>query len=142
MPTFSKRSQERLLSCHGTLIKLFNEVVKYYDCTIISGNRNEEEQNDLYDRGLSRLRYPNSKHNEYPSAAVDVAPYLKWRDPHIDWDDREGFYHFIGYVKGVADQLGIKIRSGADWDMDLDFHDQEFFDLVHFELVNPGLDRV
>ena len=41
---------------------------------------------------------------------------------------------FAGYVQGVAEQLGIKIRWGGDWDSDFDFKDQTFNDLVHFEL--------
>jgi hypothetical protein len=56
-------------------------------------------------------------------------------EPHIRWNDVESTYNFIGYVQGIADELGIKIRSGADWDMDNNFHDQSFMDLPHFELV-------
>ena len=67
-------------------------------------------------------------HNNKPSLAIDVAPYP------IDWDDKISFYHFVGYVKGTADQLGIKIRCGADWNCNNNLHDQTFFDLTHFEL--------
>jgi len=65
-----------------------------------------------------------------PARAVDVVPYP------IDWDDREGFYAFGGFVKGVASQKGIKIRWGGDWDSDNDLHDQNFIDLPHFELAS------
>ena len=128
MPKFSNRSKERLATCHADLQRLFNEVIKKYDCAILEGHRSNERQEELYHQGKSKLRAGFSKHNENPSIAVDVAPYP------INWNDRNRFYHFVGYVKGVADQLGIEIRCGADWDGDNDLHDQTFFDLPHFEL--------
>ena len=65
-----------------------------------------------------------------PSLAIDAAP------SPIDWNDRERFFYFAGVVKGVAEEMGIKIRWGGDWDGDNDFDDQTFDDLVHFELVS------
>jgi peptidoglycan L-alanyl-D-glutamate endopeptidase CwlK len=35
----------------------------------------------------------------------------------------------------VANTLGIKIRWGGDWNGDLQFRDEKFKDLPHFELV-------
>jgi len=63
------------------------------------------------------------------SLAVDVVPYP------INWNDLPRFYMFVGYVKRIADELGITIRCGADWDMDGWSKDQKFHDLPHFELV-------
>lgn len=103
-------------------------MIKYYDCSVICGYRNLEKQTEAYHAGKSKVFYPNSKHNKQPSHAVDVVPYP------IDWNDMKRFYHFAGYVKGIADSLGIKIRCGADWDSDNDFKDQNFHDLPHFEL--------
>ena len=130
MPKYSNRSKEKLASCHADLQKLFNEVIKNYDCTIIEGFRSNEYQEELYCQGKSKLKAGKSKHNQNPSLAIDVAPYP------INWNNRIGFYHFVGYVKATADQLNIKIRCGADWDNDNDLHDQTFFDLPHFELIN------
>lgn len=134
MPRFGRTSKTRLSTCHEDLQKLFNEVIKYYDCSILNGHRGEEEQNEYYRMGTSTKKFPESKHNTYPSLAVDVAPYFA-EAPHIRWEDKEKFYHFAGYVQAVADQMGIKIRSGSDWDRDGDLHDQTFMDLPHFELV-------
>ena len=135
MPEFSAKSKARLLSCHPDLQRLFNEVIKHRDCTIITGHRGKEGQDEAARNGFSRVRWPGSKHNRKPSLAVDVMPYF-YVEPHIRWDDEISTYNFIGYVQGVADMLGIEIRSGADWDMDEDFFDQNFMDLPHFELVN------
>jgi peptidoglycan L-alanyl-D-glutamate endopeptidase CwlK len=130
MPKYSNRSKEKLESCHPDLQNLFNEVIKNYDCTIIEGFRSNECQEELYCQGKSKLKAGKSKHNQSPSLAIDVVPYP------INWNNRIGFYHFVGYVKATADQLNIKIRCGADWDNDNDLHDQTFFDLPHFELIN------
>lgn len=130
MPKFSKRSQTKLDTCHPDLKTLFTKVVETFDCTVLCGYRGEEEQNDAYDSGRSKVRYPDGKHNHNPSNAVDVAPYP------IDWNDKDRFYFFAGFVKGLATSMGIKIRWGGDWDGDNDLKDQTFFDLPHFELLS------
>jgi len=61
--------------------------------------------------------------------AVDVAPYP------IDWNDVRRFYYLIGYIRGIADKLGINIRVGADWNGNGEIKDQNFHDLPHIELV-------
>jgi len=45
------------------------------------------------------------------------------------------FYHFAGYVLGVAEILGIKIRWGGDWNGNFDLKDQNYYDLPHFEVI-------
>lgn len=139
MPVFSKRSQEKLATCKPDLSLVFNEVVKWWDCTVLSGRRDKEEQDDLYERGMSQLKYPHSKHNAYPlSSAVDVAPW-KATEPHIDWDDKCEFYAFSRFALIVAKQLGVRLRSGCDWDEDGDWKDESFFDGVHFELAGDDV---
>jgi len=128
MPKFSKKSKAKLNTCDKRLIELFNKVVKKFDCTIIEGHRSKDRQNKLFDEGKSKLQYPNGKHNATPSMAVDVAPYP------IDWNDRERFTYFAGYVIGIAYQMGLKIRWGGDWDMDTQVKDNNFDDLPHFEI--------
>ena len=148
MPQFSKKSLDRLQTCDAQLIKLFTNVIKKYDCSILYGHRNVDEQyriflkgRDLegniidkskvvtYCDGINKL----SEHNHFPSNAVDV---VKWNktSPHIRFDDMEGHYHFGGYVMATAQKLGIKIIWGGDWDSDMDLHDQIFMDLLHFQL--------
>lgn len=129
MPTFGKRSKENLKTCHPDLQRLFNEVIRYFDCSVICGHRGEKEQNRANHLGRSRLIYPHSKHNKKPSLAVDVVPYP------IDWSDTNRFYMFVGIVRGIAAMLDISIRCGADWNGDGNVKDQDFHDLPHFELV-------
>lgn len=137
MNHFSDISKERLATCHRDLIVLFNHVILEYDCSIICGERGEEEQNKAFAEGRSEKEYPNSKHNLHPSLAVDVAPYEK---SHVDWGKLQSA-EFAGYVKGVADQLyrigtmSHKIRRGVDWDNDNDVDDTKFWDACHFEII-------
>lgn len=130
MPTFSKKSRDKLNTCNGRLVKVFEKVVENFDCTILEGHRNQERQDLLYEMGQSKLKYPNGKHNVMPSKAVDAAPYP------IDWNDRERFVLFAGYVLGVASAMGVKLRWGGDWDGDWKSKETRFFDAPHFELVD------
>jgi len=125
---FSERSRQKLDTCHPLLQILFYEVVRHFDCSIIEGHRPMHRQNQLYKEGKSKLPYPNSKHNSHPSHAVDVAPYP------IDWDNIRRFYYFGGYVLGWAKAMHFSIRWGGDWDGDRQIKDQDFNDLVHFEI--------
>jgi len=129
MPKFGKSSSERLFTCHPDIQRLFNEVIKYYDCSVTCGHRSKEDQDKAFNEKKSKVQWPNSKHNSMPSVAADVVPYP------IDWDDTRRFYMFVGIVRGVAAMMGIKIRCGADWDGDMEVKDQNFHDLPHFELV-------
>ena len=129
MPRFGRRSQANLATCHPDLQRVFEEVVKIFDCSILCGHRGEEAQNEAYHKGLSKLKFPESRHNTQPSVAVDAVPYP------IDWEDRERMTYFAGLVLGVAHGMGITLRWGGDWDRDTEVADNRFDDLPHFELV-------
>ncbi len=128
MPYFGTRSKQRLATCDERLQKVFNEVIKYVDCSVLEGHRGQERQDKLYEEGKTKLKFPNGKHNKSPSIAVDVAPYP------IDWTDRDRFHYFSGFVLGIASQMGLNIRWGGDWDQDTKTKDNRFDDLVHFEI--------
>ena len=130
MPFFSLNSLNNLETCDIQLQRLFKEVVKTYDCSVICGHRTKEKQNEAFKSNRSKLRYPKSKHNRFPSKAVDVIPYP------VDWNDVGAHYLFAGYVLRVAYEMNIKIRYGGDWDSDKKTEDQTFNDLPHFELID------
>ena len=124
MPKFGKRSRKRLKGVDSKLVNVLNEVCKYFDITVIEGLRSQERQNELVAQGKSKTKF--GKH--VAGKAVDIAPYP------IDWNDRERFTYFAGYVIGIAYQMGLKIRWGGDWDMDTQVKDNNFDDLPHFEI--------
>ena len=128
MPYFGKKSKERLNTCDSNLQKVFNEVIKHVDCSILEGHRSKDRQNKLFEEGKTKVKYPNGRHNRQPSSAVDVTPYP------VDWKDRERQTLFAGFVIGVASQMGIKLRWGGDWDQDFQVVDNRFDDFPHFEL--------
>ena len=133
MPRFGTRSKSNLSEAHEDLQKLFNEVIKHYNCSVIEGYRGEEEQNKAFDQGRSGFKFPSSEHNQEPSLAVDVVPWFESR-PHIRWDATKKFYEFGGFVQAIAKMLGVEIRWGGNWDMDDELRDQSFFDLPQFEI--------
>lgn len=128
MHHYSHRSLSRLATCHPDLQAVFHAVIHHVDCSILEGHRPRADQDAAFARGQSKLRWPQSNHNQTPSRAIDAAPWP------IDWEDRDRFHLFGGVVLGIAKQKGIALRWGGDWDGDFQVRDNSFDDLVHFEL--------
>ena len=129
MPSFGNRSMEALGTCDERLQRLGLRVVQDFDCSCIEGHRGQKAQDDAFDAGLSKLRWPHSEHNRLPSRAIHLVPYP------INWEDRDRFHYFAGFVKATAIAMGIKVRWGGDWDGDWQVRDNAFDDLGHFELL-------
>lgn len=118
---FSRRSTEQLQSCDPDLILLFNEALADSNCpsdmTILEGHRGEARQNQMVAEGKSQLRWPKSRHNSFPSMAVDVAPYVgggvSWSWPH--------YYPMAEHIKGTWARLKAEgkvageLEWGGDW---------------------------
>ena len=133
MYKFGKASQTRLDTCDTRIQDILNEAIKHLDFSVICGHRNESDQNFAYARGNSKLKFPQSKHNSFPSRAVDIAPFpIKWNGTNA----RERFHYLAGMITMIAESKNIKIRWGGDWDSDGDIMDNSFDDLPHFELVD------
>ena len=128
MPYFGERSKKNLKTCDEDLVFLFEEVIKYFDCSVLEGHRGKKLQNKYFKEGKSKLKFPEGNHNKKPSKAVDVVPYP------IDFSDRERMTYFAGFVKGMAAVLGIPICWGGDWNSNTEVKDNNFDDLPHFEL--------
>lgn len=139
MPVYSRASEEKLKTCCAELYLIFHNVLHEWDHTIVWGFRDQISQHEAFLAGNSEKDWPNSKHNKFPSDAVDAIPYYA---DGIRWKDEHGMYLFAGYVLRVAQDLNIKIRWGGDWDGDHDTKDQKFNDLCHFEVVRPLAKRI
>lgn len=127
MNRFSAKSVQRLYSCRRPLIDLFEAVLPVHDCSILEGHRSNARQLALYDEGKTKIP-SQGPHNWQVSRAVDVAPYP------INWENTKRFYFFAGIVMAKADDMGIDVRWGGDWNSNNNLDDQNFFDLVHWEL--------
>ena len=115
---------------------LFYEVIKYFDCTILEGYRNEADQEAAFEKGNTKLHYPYGNHNKTPSLAVDVTPYP------IDFKNEKLALWFGGYVLGIAQKLKDEgkmthsVRWGGSWDGFGKLNKPgQLQDLVHFELI-------
>jgi len=131
MAYFGKRSERVLAECHRDLVRVARDVVQIFDCAAVEGHREKAKQDYYYQTGRSKVRWPNSAHNRSPSWAIHLVPYP------IDWSDRDRFHYFAGYVMCIAQELGVALRWGGDWDRDQQTRDNRFDDLAHFELVGP-----
>jgi len=128
MFSYSKESLKQLNTCDDRIKSVFLEVIKYVDCTILEGFRGEALQNKYYREGKSGKQWPNGEHNTSPSKAVDCMVYP------IDWKEPMRQCLFAGFVLGVAESMGIKLRWGGDWDGDFNLKEHTLFDTSHFEL--------
>ena len=122
---------ERLERVHPDIARVFAEAGKTWDIQILEGLRTLERQKEMVAQGKSKTLA--SKHLAQPDGFGHAVDYAKFP---VDWKDTNGFYFLGGYLLGVADTLGIKLRFGGDWDGDRDLHDQTFMDLDHVEVPN------
>jgi peptidoglycan L-alanyl-D-glutamate endopeptidase CwlK len=152
---YGKTSQNVLAGCKRSLRDVMTEAAKYRNIQALYSLRGKEIQNQFFSEGKSEKQWPDSEHNnpnlevvpenmwtldeDQKSNAVDIAPYFDGMNPHVDWSDdalaRAQFYMLAGVIFTVANQLGVKLRWGGDWNSDGSFKDQKFMDLGHFELA-------
>lgn len=121
--TLTKASAKKLATCHPDLIKLIQSVADRTPIVVICGHRSEKEQNAAFASGHSKLQYPKSRHNTYPSQAVDIAPLV---DGKINWQNGKAFGALSIMVKQQARILGTPIEWGGDW--------KAFKDEPHYQL--------
>lgn len=134
---YGKRSLEKLNTCHKDLIDVFKLALDMglIDISIIEGVRSKEDQNEYYNIGKSKVRWPNGKHNVskdgQKSMAVDAAPFVNGKASL----KKEHCIYLAGIVMACAKVLEVNIRWGGNWDCDAEpITDQDFQDLVHFEI--------
>jgi peptidoglycan L-alanyl-D-glutamate endopeptidase CwlK len=128
MPSFSNASLREIATLDSRLQELLKEAIKHFDFKVLEGFRSKERQNQLFEEKKTKVLFPNSRHNIYPSRAVDIAPWP------IDWNDSERFVYLAGFLMGLAATRSLDLRWGGDWDGDTEVKDETFRDLGHFEL--------
>lgn len=131
MPIFGEESKKQLATCHSDLQLIANDAIQYVDFSILEGFRDKIHQDADYAKGVSKLKWPNGRHNKNPSDAFDFAPYP------IDWSNKvtalARFLFIAGIIWVCAVRRGIKIRFGWDWNKNLDPRDETFLDWGHVE---------
>lgn len=132
MAKFGSTSLSRLGEADYRLRRICHRAIRVYDFTILETYRSYEQQQALLDADPPKttLAPGQSKHNQRPSLAIDIAPWP------IDWNDPKRFIFLAGIMFTCAAEEGVKLRWGGNWDGDLIIiDDQSFDDLPHFELV-------
>lgn len=122
MNRFSSHSKLALSTCDQRLKEIMIRALEEIDFSILCGHRNEHDQNEAFDNGYSKLKWPKSKHNYYPSVAVDVAPYP------INWVDTVKFVELSKVIKRISLELMIPVAWGGDF--------AQFVDMPHWELID------
>lgn len=157
--SFGKNSLKHRATCHPLLQKVLDKAAEFYNFSVVAGMRGEAEQNDAFARGVSKLKFPESMHNNNPSLAFDVYP---WHPVYGSLTEDSSVVYSVGKISGrgesaaryfireeycmmaqaikdAATSVGVELRWGGDWDRDFDRLDQSFNDLAHFELTGASL---
>lgn len=141
MYVFSDASKSKLETCHIDLVAVATNVLKVVDHRIICGWRNKAAQDKAIADRTSKVAWPNSKHNfmrdDVPcSLALDALPMDCIKNGVIDWNNTKAFAFLAGVYRGVAEQMGISLRWGHDWNDNGSMRDEagKLVDMPHFEL--------
>lgn len=120
---WSKKSSDLLATCDKKLQDMANMMLSRseFDLSITCGYRTEEEQNDNYNKGTSKAKFGQSKHNVFPSKAIDIVPYP------INWDGNDKRWQEMALnAMWCAGKLGFEITWGGSF--------KSISDKPHFEL--------
>ena len=135
MNTWGSKSLRVRATLDRRLELMVDELLTYMDVSLLYGYRNEREQNTLFGQGASQLRWPKSKHNTYPSLAVDIQPYPY---PDTDGDLRAALGYMAGLCWLIAERNDFSIRWGGDWNRNGSVTDNGFDDLFHLEIFDAA----
>lgn len=143
---FSQASEDRLRSLDPRLVEVLREAIKVtpFDWGITQTSRTIEQQREYFKAGNSRVNpdayigdlpglYKAAKHITGPgmplSRAVDV--FIAGKEPyHVP-----SLCYLAGVIRTIAEQKGIPVRWGGDFDRDgLLLEVGTFHDLPHFEI--------
>lgn len=128
---WSRTSARNLETCHSDIVRVLEAALPDapYDFKVICGHRGKAAQDKAVSEKRSKTPWPRSKHNKFKSHAADIIPLP------LNWDDHQMFVDLAQHVLAVAEEMGVAMRWGGDWDMDKDWRDERFFDGPHFELI-------
>ena len=123
MYKWGKSSKDRLATCDKRLQEMADMMLSRseFDLSVICGHRTEEEQNEAYEKGTSRAKFGQSKHNSFPSKAIDIIPLP------LNWDVKDRRWQEMALnAMWCAGKLGFEITWGGSF--------KSMVDLPHIEL--------
>lgn len=130
------KSRERLTGVEPELAAVVKRAIELttQDFMVLEGVRTVARQKQLYAQGRTApgnivTWTMRSKHIE--GKAVDLVPWP------VDWNTASKFDAIYTAMMAAADELGVSIRSGMDWDGDGKLRERRESDSPHFEIVGP-----
>ena len=119
---WGEKSSGRIGTCDILLQRLFEDVIrrlpKGRDATVLHGFRDKADQNYAFAMKRSKLEWPKSAHNKFPSQAIDVWPYPLPKDA-AGWSSPAYIakcWWLRGFVESVAQHMSIPLRPVIEWD--------------------------
>lgn len=135
----SAKSLARLNGVHPDLVAVVKRAIEIttQDFSVLCGVRTQAEQKELYAQGRTKpgpvvTWTLNSNHfvnSDGFGHAVDLVPYP------VDWKTLSKFDAIAKAMMQAAKELGVKLRWGADWDMDGLVREKGESDSPHFEII-------
>lgn len=136
-----EKSLKNLNTCHPDIQTIFNELIKKTNFIIVTGFIDETTQNKAFGLGVTKLAWPEGKHNKIPSMSLDAYPANICLHPK-DITEKNIYIvamrHFAAKVFAEAETLKLagkithEIIWGAGWE---DSNEYSFLDYAHFELA-------
>ena len=93
------------------------------------GYRTEEEQKELFNKGVSQCDGHIYKSKHQSGLAIDIVPYVNGK---YTWD-RDTCLYLSGAFRAYCSMKGLSVINGADWNGDGDLKNDSW-DVVHFEV--------
>lgn len=129
----SKTSLSRLIGVDETLVNVVKRAIEIseIDFMVIEGLRTIGRQRELYAQGRDtdgKIVTWTMKSKHIEGKAVDLAPYP------LDWDDLDKFDKIRKAMMQAAQEQGVNLRWGADWDQDGKYREKGEYDSPHFEI--------
>lgn len=142
MPELEALSNERLKGVNPKLVEVVKQAAKAspFAIRVIEGLRSAARQNQLYAQGRTKpgkivTWTRNSKHmiqSDGTGHAVDLAPLINGAIP---WNDKARFRLINDLMQAAADDVGIAVRWGADWNRNGVPWQKGEYDGPHFEVA-------
>jgi len=138
--SLSARSLKNLEGVHPDLVAVVERAIQIteQDFMVIEGVRTQARQDELWAQGRTKpgqivtWTKDASSHGIGKDGfghAVDVCPFP------VDWNDLKKFDTISKAMFAAANDLGVRLRWGADWDMDGNPRERGESDSPHFELA-------
>lgn len=128
-----QRSLSRLKGVDDRLVAVVKRAIALseVDFTVLEGLRTVERQKELFAKKFTKTL--KSKH--IIGHAVDLAVFeMVNGQRNVDWSNLTNFRKIRDAMFAAADELGVKIRWGGDWNRNGKSEDEKFYDGPHFEL--------